>query len=122
MQVVDANVILRYLLNDDPGQSSIAKKAIDAGARADIEVFAEVVYVLKGVYGVPRDVIAQALTGLLNDVECPRNQVLLMALDRFGKTGFDFVDCVLIATATVDHVKVLTFDKRLAKALDEVNA
>lgn len=50
MPIIDANVILRYLLNDHPAMSEAAKETIVAGAQTTAEVLAEVVYVLKGVY------------------------------------------------------------------------
>ena len=53
MLAVDANVILRYLLDDVQEQAEAARRAIDAGAWTTAEVVAEVAYVLSGVYGVP---------------------------------------------------------------------
>lgn len=50
MKLVDANVILRYLLNDHQEMSQQAKAVIDSGAYTKPEIIAEVVYVLKGVY------------------------------------------------------------------------
>lgn len=49
-KLIDANVILRYLLEDHPQLSPEAKKVIESGAYTLPEVLAEVVYVLKGVY------------------------------------------------------------------------
>ncbi len=47
----DTNMILRYLLNDNPEMSQRAEEYINAGdVSVTIEVIAEVVYVLKGVY------------------------------------------------------------------------
>ena len=51
MILFDANMILRYLLNDDPDMAKKAEQFIIAGdVFVTIEVIAEVVYVLKGVY------------------------------------------------------------------------
>lgn len=62
MQYIDANIILRYLLNDHPERSLIAKKLIDENiVETPIEVLCEVVFVLKGVYGVNRKDIAETL-------------------------------------------------------------
>lgn len=49
-RLIDANIILRYLLGDHPQMSAEAKKIIEKGAFTLSEVIAEVVYVLKGVY------------------------------------------------------------------------
>ena len=44
MRILDANVILRYLLNDIPDQAEEARKAVMEGAATTTEVLAEVVY------------------------------------------------------------------------------
>ena len=49
MKLVDANVILRYLLNDNQEMAQQAKAVIEGGAYTKPEIIAEVVYVLKGV-------------------------------------------------------------------------
>lgn len=117
MVIVDANVILRYLLNDVPDQAKIAREAIERGAAATIEVIAEVVYVLQGVYGVPRKAVADTLYALCLGLACERLDVLLAALDAYGDTNLEFVDCVLLATARLGKAEVLTFDKKLERAI-----
>ena len=54
MKLIDANVILRYLLNDNQDMALRAKAVIDSGAYTKPEIIAEVVYVLKGVYQATR--------------------------------------------------------------------
>ena len=44
--IIDANVILRYLLDDDKYMADMAEKIIMNGAKTLPEVLAEVVYVL----------------------------------------------------------------------------
>ena len=51
MVMLDANMILRYLLNDNQEMADIAEQYLNDGdVSVTIEVLAEVVYVLKGVY------------------------------------------------------------------------
>lgn len=55
MVMLDANVILRYLLNDDERMASEAENIIkNMPVQVTIEIVAEVVYVLKGVYHIGR--------------------------------------------------------------------
>ena len=54
MCLIDANVILRYLLDDNQLMAQQAKKVVENGAYTKPEIIAEVVYVLKGVYKVGR--------------------------------------------------------------------
>lgn len=90
-KLIDANVILRYLLRDHPQMSETAKEIIEAGAYTIPEVLAEVVYVLKGVYEVGRIEIAQTL--------------------------IEFVDCILIARHKVMGEEIASFDRKLNKML-----
>ena len=121
MKLVDANVLLRFLLNDIPEQSDVARRAIESGAAVEIEVVAEVVYVLQRVYEVPRKEIAGVLGDLCPKLACSRMSTLIEALEAYGSTTLDFVDCVLLASAKVEHTDVLTFDKKLAKAIERLS-
>ena len=118
-KLVDANVILRHLLRDVEGQSAQARIIIAGGAFTTTEVLAEVVYVLQGVYKVPRGRIAEALTALLGEVLTDHADVMEKALAIYAARSLDFVDCVLIARALILGDDVFTFDKKLNAALQE---
>ena len=92
-KLIDANVILRYLLRDNDEMSQRAKTIIEAGAFTLPEIIAEVVYVLKGVYSVPRDEIADTLIQFLGLVGMENKEVVVTALFLYGKQNLDFVDC-----------------------------
>ncbi len=117
--LVDANVILRYLLDDSEEFSLRAREIVASGAWLLPEVLAEVVYVLNGVYAVERKVIAQTLTELIEEMWCECPTVLCAALDKYAATRLDFIDCVLWAHNRVNLDTVVTFDKKLNKALEE---
>ena len=122
--LLDANAILRYLLEDNDAQAEQVAKAIEAGAEVTCEVIAECVYVLSGVYGVPRQLIAECLGILLSEVSCRRKEVIASAIGLYSASTFDFVDCVLAAEHDVGGRRVLTFDKKLVslqKKLDEAH-
>ena len=118
-KLVDANVILRHLLRDVEGQSAQARIIIAGGAFTTTEVLAEVVYVLQGVYKVPRGRIAEALTALLGEVLTDHADVMEKALAIYAARSLDYVDCVLIARALILGDDVFTFDKKLNAALQE---
>ena len=62
MVILDANIILRYLLNDNEQMADEAEKIIkENAALVTIEIIAEVVYVLKRVYSIERDIIKSSL-------------------------------------------------------------
>ncbi len=121
MQLIDANVILRYLLNDHPDMSQIAKDHISSGcAYTKPEVLAEVVYVLKKVYQMEKDRIQTSIHSLLNDISCTEKECVLYAIDLYATISLDFVDCMLIAYHMIDHENIFSFDKKLNKHLERV--
>lgn len=118
MLLLDANVILRYLLADDPGMADKAEEWIASGvAHATMEVLAEVVYVLQKVYKTDRRDIAEAVSGVLRQLECADKRVAETALSVYADTALDFVDCVLCARHRVRGDEIATFDKPLLKYL-----
>ncbi|MDE8734420.1 PIN domain-containing protein [Eubacteriales bacterium DFI.9.88] len=116
-RLIDANIILRYLLGDHPQMSAEAKKIIEKGAFTLSEVIAEVVYVLKGVYQVEREEIGSTLKELLDEIDVENQEVVCEALRIYAETSLDFVDCILIARNRLLHDNVITFDKKLNKML-----
>ena len=120
MVIFDTNMILRYLLNDNQEMANRAEQYLNAGdVYVTIEVIAEVVYVLHGVYTLDRRQIAETLKAFLLLVECREMRVLELALDSYGARSLDFVDCVLYAYHVVKGAELATFDKKLLRLLHE---
>ncbi len=118
MLLLDANVILRYLLADDASMADKAEEWIGSGlAHATMEVLAEVVYVLQKVYGTERRDIAETVSGVLRQVQCTENRIAEAALATYAETKLDFVDCVLCARHRIGGDEIATFDKPLLKYL-----
>lgn len=118
--LLDANAALRYLLGDEPAMAEKTKQAIGFGAFLLPEVLAEIVYVLSGVYAVPRAELAEKLDAFLDEVQCDQPAVLRRALATYGAKKVDFVDCLLLAYHIETGDAVVTFDKDLRKLLDAV--
>ncbi len=117
MKLIDANVILRYLLDDHEVMSVQARQTIVAGAVTTVEVLAEVVYVLKGVYGADREEIAVWLGAFLDEVVLDAKPAIHYALRVYGETSLDFVDCVLLGYHRILGREILTFDRKLNRLL-----
>lgn len=115
--LLDANAALRYLLEDLPEQAEIVAQAIADGAEITPEVIAEVVYVLDGVYSVPRSRAAESLELLLGEVRCTRGAVVSAALGYYVGSKLDFVDCLMAAEHSLTGRPVLTFDDGLRELL-----
>ena len=117
MPILDANVILRYLLKDLPDKAEEARAAVLAGASTTAEVLAEVVYVLAGVYKANRATIADALGAFIQEVDVPHKAAIQYAFRLYRSRKLDFVDCVLAGYHHLDGLDVITFDGKLQKAL-----
>lgn len=123
MQIVDANIILRYLLDD---HEELSPKAADILEQQEvtlpIEVACEVVYVLQKVYAIDRGEIQQQLSGLLDEklVNMERPAVFLQALKYYSTNALDFVDGLLWAYHTVEAAEIFTFDNKLNKRIQRI--
>ena len=119
MIILDANYILRYLLDDNHAMFKKAKQTIhNEHCLVLNEVIAEVVYVLEGVYNVSKDVIAQTLSDFITLDNLDTNESkkhLLKALQLYQAKNLDFVDCILCALS--EKYEIRTFDKTLMKCL-----
>ena len=120
MDLIDANVILRYLLRDIEDQYLIASQVVDKGCCTTTEVLAEVVYVLTKVYKVSRLDVASALFSLLKQVQVENGIAILYGITLFRDTNLDFVDCLLISYNNVLGKYVVSFDKKLNSYLAQL--
>ena len=121
VKLIDANVILRYLLREPPEQAEQARAVIAAGAFTTMEVMAEVVYVLQKVYGVKREEISAAVMRIAGEVAIADYDALSCAMELFQTRNLDFVDCVLAARSLVKGDDVFSFDKKLMTVIRELN-
>lgn len=120
MKLLDANMILRYLLNDNEEMANEAEALISEGyVQVTIEVMAEVVYVLKGVYSIERNEIKNSLLHFLSEVKSNDKEVLKAGLEAYAEENLDFVDCILYAYNRVRGYEIKTFDKKLRSLLKQ---
>ena len=112
--ILDANAVLRYLLDDIKEQHDIVSDLI-ASHRCIVylEVIEEVVFVLQKHYGTPREEIKESIAILSKDVIIDKVNVVKIALDEYCKPPkIDFVDCLLCGYSKTGR-KVFSFDKKL---------
>ena len=124
MIIIDANVILRYLLDDVEEMAEEAAEVIEnSGVRVLPEVMAEVVYVLEGVYDLERKKIKEILAKFiqLNTVLINKEKAVQEALDKYGASNLDFVDCLLYGYSQNGKQEVFTFDQKLTREIKESN-
>jgi len=118
MELVDANVILRYLLKD---HKKLYPKSIQIIEEKEIfipsEVVAETVYVLEKVYEIPRIEISEALRKLFeySNIMLAEPMVIVESLQISEIENIDFVDAVLVSYHRVHNYVIHSFDKKINK-------
>lgn len=118
MVMLDTNIILRYLLNDDERMASEAEAIIsNISVQVTIEIIAEVVYVLQGVYHIDRVEIGRCLLAFLSEVNTSEPEVLKLGIETYAEQNLDFPDCILFAYHKVKGYEIKTFDRKLNKLL-----
>ncbi len=121
---LDTNVLVRYVLQDDPRQSQQASRLFDSLSAdspgfVSVVVLVELAWVLGAGYKIPRAQLAAVLEALLRSKELviDRADVVAQALQRFGSGGADFADALIERMATAAGcATTMTFDQGAAKA------
>ncbi len=124
MTGLDTNVLVRYVMQDDPRQSARATRLIEsftgeAPGFVPVVAVLELVWVLSGGYGLGRPQVAAALESLLRSKELvvDRADLVAQALARFRDAGADFADTLIERIAVAAGCPVtMTFDVSAAKA------
>ena len=118
-KIIDANVILRFFLEDDEKQFIKAKAFISQLELAQETalvteiVFAEVVWVLNKVYSIPRAEISDKFMKLLNykGIKTVFDKRLFAdSLKLYAEHSMDIQDTFLSVLAKANACKVVTFD------------
>ena len=123
MILLDTNYILRYLLRDNEEMYGTAKEVICYHHCHVVEsVLAEAVYVLSGVYKVPRPLISKTLSQFISLDSIFMNENISLfttALELYQSKNLDFVDCCLCARKNIFEIK--SFDKKLKRCISDEN-
>lgn len=121
---IDTNVLVRFLVRDDEAQFEKARKLIKREIAAGRCVFVshlvilETEWVLRSRYGLPKKLIIEAISGLLNaaDVRFEDEPAVEEALFLWKDTTADFADCLIGAkNRRLGCRATATFDVKAAK-------
>ena len=121
---LDTNVLVRYVMQDEPRQSARATRLIEsltaeAPGFVPVVVLVELVWVLSGSYGLQRAQVATVLDTLLRSKELlvDRAELVTQALHRYGAGGADFADTLIERiAAAAGCTATMSFDAGAIKA------
>jgi predicted nucleic-acid-binding protein len=122
---IDTNVIVRYIVQDDPKQAKAATKLIEQFCSKDNPgyinhiVLCEIVWVLRRNYKLEKQSICQVIEQIMRTDRLVIEDIQLVwkALEAFKETKADFADCLLSQrnlqagcqyTATLDNAASVT--------------
>ncbi|MFC3088702.1 PIN domain-containing protein [Tabrizicola soli] len=119
---LDTNVLVRFLVQDEPEQAAAAAALISGLTEAAPgfvcrEVMVELVWVLERAYGLDRADIVRALDGLLEARELTLEAAdrVAVAADRYRKGGPGFADQMIsLAGQGAGCRETATFDRKAA--------
>jgi len=120
---IDTNILLRYLLRDDPAQTALAVRLLDRECSREEPglvtsiVLCELVWVLVRLYGYHRDQVAAALELLLGAAELQFEHLdqAREALADYSDGSADFADYLIAhVNAAQGATKTATFDRQAA--------
>jgi len=124
ISAIDANIISRYLLDDNEELSAKAGSIMDDVENGKLHVacdpvnLAEVVWVLKSFYKVPNDKICESLEPIIkaDGFILPDKDRYILALQLFAGSAAHFGDaCACAAALQGCSGRLLSFDRKLSK-------
>jgi predicted nucleic-acid-binding protein len=120
MTGLDTNVLVRYLVRDEPTQAARATRELERDERFLVDgiVLCELVWVLETGYGFSRRDIAATLEKVLATAqfEIESKDLALAALADFRGSTADFSDCLLgRRNRAAGATETVTFDRGLGR-------
>lgn len=122
---IDTNVLVRYLVQDDPVQAKAATQLIEQTCTKDNPgflnhlVLCETLWVLEGCYHQPKKTLVAAIEQILRvaQLRVDEPQVVWQALEDFRDYQADFADNLLSRiNSSRDCVTTMTFDRQAGKS------
>lgn len=121
--LLDANVIIRFLLNDHPKLSLRAKNIFSKAEKGFVKLYldevvlAEVIWTLSSFYKIEKTKIVERFKTLIaqNWIVNPRKVLLSEALVLYSKRKLDYIDCWVFAVSKSTGIHLETFDQDLKK-------
>lgn len=121
---LDTNVVVRYTMQDNPQQYSLAatlieKLTIDDPGFVPLVVVIELVWVLSSSFELARAQIISALEILLQikEIQVERAEVVWRALRVYQGSSADFADCMVErSAAAAGCLRTMTLDRSAAKS------
>ena len=124
MAALDTNVLVRFLVEDDPSRLAAAKKLFVRSVASGESLFVpvtvslELEWVMRSRFGFSKNEVIHTLSQLLCTVELSFESegAIEAALQHYGQGSADYADCLHVAlSGKAGEQPMWTFDKAAAK-------
>lgn len=125
--VIDTNLLIRYLVNDDPRKAQFVDALLKKAAAGEVNilipsiVIAELVWVLESFYEMQAADISEYVDSILNTpgIFVSDEQVVRSAIRRYSAGRVDFIDAWIAHYAIIKRAdEIITFDRKHFKDID----
>ncbi len=122
---IDTNVLVRYLVQDDPPQAKLATQFIEGTCTKENPgflnhlVLCETLWVLEGCYHQPKKILIATMEQILRvaQLRVDEPQLVWQALEDFRNHQADFADHLLSRiNSSRDCTTTMTFDRQASKS------
>lgn len=116
--LIDTNLIIRFLVNDNPKKVSRIEKLLKDKKNINIlldTIIAEIIWVLSSYYSLDKKEVVEKIKALIhvNTIEC--NSFLLnRALSLWEENNISYIDAYLAAIAELGKITLYSYDQKFA--------
>ncbi len=115
--LLDTNLIIRFLVNDNPQKVKRVEKLLIDKNNTNIlldTIVAEIIWVLSSYYSLKKSEVIEKIRALihLDTIDC--NAVLLnKALSVWEENSISYIDSYLVAVAKLGNIPLFSYDDKL---------
>lgn len=121
--LLDTNLIIRFLVNDNPQKVSRVEKLLTDKNNTNIlldTVVAEIIWVLTSYYSLKKSEVIEKIRALIHVDTIDCNTVLInKALSVWEENNISYIDAYLVAVANLGNVILFSYDDKL-KNISEI--
>ena len=117
--LIDTNLIIRFLVNDDPVKSNRVKKLLQSSKYINIlldTVVAEIIWVLSSYYEIDKVSIIEKIRALIHVDSIQCNKPLLnRSLSIWENNNISFIDSYIVSSAESRNIGIFSYDLKFDK-------
>lgn len=114
--LIDTNLIIRFLINDDPQKVSRVEKLLKNKKSINIlldAVVAEIIWVLRSYYSLDKTEVAEKIRALIHVDTIKCNAFLInRALTLWEDNNISYIDAYLAAVSQLGNIILFTYDRK----------